>query len=251
MSNYVFSKNNSILKVKGEISNLSINGDNNKISFKKEILNLVVNGDYNKINANHRKCYLSNVIINGDYNKIKINPDNSDVNDIQNGSNNKIYPRDGVPNYNRNTGNCVRRNIIINHCNDNEVDSDDEEEEEDDDEEKDEEHKDENDDEEEEEEEEEKNEEEIFNKKKIKCITKLKEFQFKDVKKHSKSKDDKCPICLEKYKSSDIIKKLPCKHLYHKSCIYQWLKQSNLCPICKYDLSKKINKVLIDSDDDE
>ena len=126
----------------------------------------------------------------------------------------------------------------------------DEEEEEDEQEEKGEENEEEID-EEEEEEEDEKNEEEVFNKKKIKCITKLKEFQFKDIKKYSKSKDDKCSICLEKYKSSDIIKKLPCKHLYHKSCIYQWLKQSNLCPICKYDLSKKINKVLIDSDDDD
>ena len=43
---------------------------------------------------------------------------------------------------------------------------------------------------------------------------------------------DLCPICLEKLKDNndDVIVKLPCNHLYHNSCIREWLKISNKCP---------------------
>ena len=104
-------------------------------------------------------------------------------------------------------------------------------------------------DEEEEEEEEEESEEEdenqIFNRKKVKYIKKMTEFEYKNIKKYSSIKEKKCCICLEKYKSSDIIKEYPCKHIFHKSCIFKWLKESNLCPICKHDISKAVKKVKI------
>ena len=106
-----------------------------------------------------------------------------------------------------------------------------------------------NDSEEEEEEEEEESEEEdenqIFNRKKVKYIKKMTEFEYKNIKKYSSIKEKKCCICLEKYKSSDIIKEYPCKHIFHKSCIFKWLKESNLCPICKHDISKAVKKVKI------
>ena len=106
-----------------------------------------------------------------------------------------------------------------------------------------------NDSDEEEEEEEEESEEEdenqIFNRKKVKYIKKMTEFEYKNIKKYSSIKEKKCCICLEKYKSSDIIKEYPCKHIFHKSCIFKWLKESNLCPICKHDISKAVKKVKI------
>ena len=71
------------------------------------------------------------------------------------------------------------------------------------------------------------------------------EFEYKNIKKYSSIKEKKCCICLEKYKSSDIIKEYPCKHIFHKSCIFKWLKESNLCPICKHDISKAVKKVKI------
>ena len=106
-----------------------------------------------------------------------------------------------------------------------------------------------NDSDEEEEEEEEESEEEdenqIFNRKKVKKKKKMTEFEYKNIKKYSSIKEKKCCICLEKYKSSDIIKEYPCKHIFHKSCIFKWLKESNLCPICKHDISKAVKKVKI------
>ena len=86
---------------------------------------------------------------------------------------------------------------------------------------------------------------ELFLKKKKKFIMELDEFQFKHLKKYSALKEDKCPICLQKYKSADIIKEFPCKHIFHKGCIFKWLKQSNVCPICKHDLTDEINKLEI------
>ena len=92
---------------------------------------------------------------------------------------------------------------------------------------------------------------ELFLKKKKKFIMELDEFQFKHLKKYSALKEDKCPICLQKYKSSDIIKEFPCKHIFHKGCIFKWLKQSNVCPICKHDLTDEINKLEIADEDYE
>ena len=92
---------------------------------------------------------------------------------------------------------------------------------------------------------------EIFNRKKKKYMMELDEFQYKHLKKYSALKEDKCPRCLQKYKSADIIKEFPCKHIFHKNCIFKWLKQSNVCPICKHDISEEIKKIELTGEDDE
>ena len=45
-----------------------------------------------------------------------------------------------------------------------------------------------------------------------------------------------CLICLEEYKNNDIIKKLPCNHIFHSECLKIWLSQKATCPICRKDL---------------
>ncbi|KAL8145192.1 putative E3 ubiquitin-protein ligase RHG1A isoform X2 [Apium graveolens] len=42
-----------------------------------------------------------------------------------------------------------------------------------------------------------------------------------------------CCICQEEYVDGDDLGKLKCGHDFHTDCIKQWLKQKNLCPICK------------------
>lgn len=37
----------------------------------------------------------------------------------------------------------------------------------------------------------------------------------------------------EEYVNGDDLGKLKCGHDFHTECIKQWLKQKNLCPICK------------------
>jgi hypothetical protein len=34
----------------------------------------------------------------------------------------------------------------------------------------------------------------------------------------------KCPICMEDFKAGDVVKRLPCLHAYHQSCIDEWLR---------------------------
>ncbi|KAI3607561.1 ring u-box domain-containing protein [Moniliophthora roreri] len=46
--------------------------------------------------------------------------------------------------------------------------------------------------------------------------------------------DKRCPICLDDYKSSDPVSKLPeCSHWLHKPCLEQWLKGASTCPVCR------------------
>ena len=92
---------------------------------------------------------------------------------------------------------------------------------------------------------------ELFIKKRNQYILELDEFQFKHLKKYSALKEDKCPICLQKYKGADIIKEFPCKHIFHKNCIFKWLKKSNKCPLCKYDITNDVNKVTLKYDDED
>lgn len=45
-----------------------------------------------------------------------------------------------------------------------------------------------------------------------------------------------CAICLEKYKSGDNLKTLPCLHKYHNKCIDEWLKRFAKCPVCQHEV---------------
>ena len=50
---------------------------------------------------------------------------------------------------------------------------------------------------------------------------------------------DVCPICLEEFHYGDIVKILPCKHVFHMSCLDPWfLEQNASCPVCKKGITK-------------
>jgi len=46
-------------------------------------------------------------------------------------------------------------------------------------------------------------------------------------------KQNFCSICLEKFLEKDNITYLPCLHLFHENCIFEWLKRKRDCPVCK------------------
>ena len=69
------------------------------------------------------------------------------------------------------------------------------------------------------------------------------EFQFKHANKYIKNIEEKCAICLEKFLKTDIVKRFACgDHIFHKKCLATWLKKSNLCPLCKFDLLDLVGK---------
>ncbi|GLT85169.1 hypothetical protein SLE2022_033650 [Rubroshorea leprosula] len=45
--------------------------------------------------------------------------------------------------------------------------------------------------------------------------------------------DTKCSICQDEYVVGDELGSLQCEHRYHVTCIHQWLRLKNWCPICK------------------
>ena len=42
--------------------------------------------------------------------------------------------------------------------------------------------------------------------------------------------DRTCGICLETFKSGNVILRLPCLHIYHRRCITPWLNTNPICP---------------------
>ncbi|KAM8764822.1 RING finger protein 150 isoform 2-T2 [Rhynchonycteris naso] len=51
---------------------------------------------------------------------------------------------------------------------------------------------------------------------------------------------DNCAVCIEGYKPSDVVRILPCRHLFHKSCVDPWLLDHRTCPMCKMNILKAL-----------
>ena len=49
----------------------------------------------------------------------------------------------------------------------------------------------------------------------------------------NKNKGKNCCICLNEYIIGEKISYLPCFHLFHFTCIKEWVKNSDMCPLCK------------------
>lgn len=45
-----------------------------------------------------------------------------------------------------------------------------------------------------------------------------------------------CSVCYDEFELEQEVIPLPCKHAFHSGCILQWLKTSNTCPVCRYEL---------------
>lgn len=45
-----------------------------------------------------------------------------------------------------------------------------------------------------------------------------------------------CAICIDDLVIGEPALRLPCDHLFHESCVEVWLKKSNECPVCRWEL---------------
>ncbi|GAB5035365.1 ring-h2 finger protein [Nannochloropsis oceanica] len=45
-----------------------------------------------------------------------------------------------------------------------------------------------------------------------------------------------CTVCLEPHIVGSKALKLPCQHLFHRSCVMGWLEQHCTCPVCRFEL---------------
>jgi hypothetical protein len=46
-----------------------------------------------------------------------------------------------------------------------------------------------------------------------------------------------CPICLQQIELSEIVRRIPCGHVFHSVCIDAWCLKNLSCPICRLDMS--------------
>lgn len=63
------------------------------------------------------------------------------------------------------------------------------------------------------------------------------------VKKGDKETDpdfNHCAVCIEAYQQNDVVRILPCKHVFHKVCVDPWLNEHCTCPMCKLNILKAL-----------
>uniref|UniRef100_A0A8C2YYJ2 Ring finger protein 150a n=1 Tax=Cyclopterus lumpus TaxID=8103 RepID=A0A8C2YYJ2_CYCLU len=51
---------------------------------------------------------------------------------------------------------------------------------------------------------------------------------------------DSCAVCIEGYKPNDVVRILPCRHVFHKHCVDPWLQDHRTCPMCKMNILKAL-----------
>ena len=83
---------------------------------------------------------------------------------------------------------------------------------------------------------------EILNKEKDHPVTEkllndLPEIPIQNVNKLESDKK-RCNICLEDFVNGENVLVLPCLHIYHTSCIKEWFKNNNTCPLCKSEITE-------------
>lgn len=52
-----------------------------------------------------------------------------------------------------------------------------------------------------------------------------------------------CPITTDEFEDGEILKKIGCGHIFSGDALLAWFKESNKCPLCRYELPSKEVKV--------
>ncbi|VDN55194.1 unnamed protein product [Dracunculus medinensis] len=60
----------------------------------------------------------------------------------------------------------------------------------------------------------------------------------RQLRQDDKDLDSDCPVCIDPYRSGDLVRCLPCRHVFHKMCVDPWLLEHRTCPMCKSDILK-------------
>jgi len=45
-----------------------------------------------------------------------------------------------------------------------------------------------------------------------------------------------CPVCLSDVEVGSVVRTMPCGHEYHETCLLEWLRTKNSCPVCRVTL---------------
>ena len=65
-------------------------------------------------------------------------------------------------------------------------------------------------------------------------LAKLQVILFSELETDEKS----CSICLDEFVPESQLYTIPCKHLFHKACIEDWVAENYKCPVCRGEIAK-------------
>jgi len=51
--------------------------------------------------------------------------------------------------------------------------------------------------------------------------------------KEKQDAENACTVCLSAFEEGDTLRKLACRHMFHRDCVDTWLNRSPFCPMCK------------------
>ncbi|KAJ4713317.1 putative RING/U-box superfamily protein [Melia azedarach] len=52
-----------------------------------------------------------------------------------------------------------------------------------------------------------------------------------------KIRKERCTICLEEFPVDLRVTRMPCSHVFHSNCIFNWLYKSKFCPLCRFEIN--------------
>jgi hypothetical protein len=65
-------------------------------------------------------------------------------------------------------------------------------------------------------------------------LAKLQVVAFSDLQTDEKN----CSICLDEFLAESQLYTIPCKHLFHKECLADWVAENYKCPVCRGEIAK-------------
>jgi Ring finger domain len=65
-------------------------------------------------------------------------------------------------------------------------------------------------------------------------LAKLQVVAFSDLQTDEKN----CSICLDEFLAESQLYTIPCKHLFHKECLEDWVAENYKCPVCRGEIAK-------------
>eukprot|EP00931_Biecheleriopsis_adriatica_P057601 TRINITY_DN34189_c0_g1_i1.p1 TRINITY_DN34189_c0_g1~~TRINITY_DN34189_c0_g1_i1.p1 ORF type:complete len:313 (-),score=46.46 TRINITY_DN34189_c0_g1_i1:74-1012(-) len=48
--------------------------------------------------------------------------------------------------------------------------------------------------------------------------------------------DTSCAVCICDFEGGEMLRQLPCSHMFHRQCIDRWLRRNKVCPLCLRDV---------------
>lgn len=56
-------------------------------------------------------------------------------------------------------------------------------------------------------------------------------------------KQEFCCVCMESFVENENVLHMPCAHMFHKECIYEWFQNQHKCPVCRFALKLNVDDV--------